>query len=211
MRPEQSASPEEDAFNKALILRASFHRRAMIVVAVWILAWAALVAENVISNTQAYGGWMSVVWLGLIVSPFVTVFLLMLAAIGRVLGNLQFLKSYRYHLTMACPTMVITVMLGNSLLVRLQPERRFEKLFEAPLPKALNVIGYESICVGMDSTVEFHLRGDDQALDELIEVLDFSKKSGRGDEIYSEDWSGSMVTLELDRTDDSAMLRVTRY
>ncbi len=209
--PAPSASAEQLKFERSLKRRAGCQRQAMIMVAIWILAWGGLVAEDLITHTMASGGWWSAVWLDLIFSPFLTVPLLMLALIGRLLGSLRFFRSYRYHLTMALPTMAMAAMLMNSLLIRLQPERRFEKLVETPIPTAVELVGYESVHCGLDSTVQFHFRGDNTALDELIEVLDFSKKSERGPESYSTDRNGCLVTLDVDRTAGSADLHFSWY
>ena len=182
--------------------RAKRQRRWLIVGALWVLAWASLFGNALLHYNvwPHYPIWHRAVF-DLIVSPFALgMFFMPAALIGRALGSIPKLRPIRYPLILGLPVLVGLGMQVPTVLDRIQPERRFERLAGVAFPAEAVLLDYRSISAGIDYSVEFEFRASEEVLRLLVDDLDWGEGSPRGssEEFHSDEDHGNFSKLTVD-------------
>ncbi len=182
--------------------RARRQRRAMILGALWVLAWASLFGNALLRYNEwpHYPVWHRAVF-DLVISLFAMVmFFLPVALLGRALGSIPKLRPARYPLVLGLPVLLGVAMQIPTALDRIQPERRFERLAGVPFPGDAVMLDYRSISAGIDYAVEFEFSAPEESLRHLVEDLDWGEGdvSGATEVFQSEHDFGGFARLTID-------------
>lgn len=206
---------EKEAFEFERRLRRKATRQRTVLAGMGLMIIGALfpLLNCFIVCTEFRQEWVAAGVFGLVISPFMALLLAVPAMLGARLGRIPGLERYGPFFVFAVPVIVMLALNVPSLITRLQPERRFERLAEAPLPAGMELTDYHSSNYLMDPTVIFYLRGTDAAFDELVETTGFTLEPKGPREKYTSDGRGMsyIIDLEIDRVSGKAELMYSWY
>lgn len=188
------SSNTEDLHEQRLQNRARRQRRWLLVGALWIITWATLLVNDLILSTDPLANLLWFTVFDLIASAFLMVVILPLAMIGRLLGNLLPLRPYRDHLTIGLPLLLCIAAMIPTVLDRIHPQRRFEKVTDLRFPADARILDYHSENYGLDHAFVIEFSASEASLIRLLQQLECAPRDA--DRAYFEPGKQTFIIPE---------------